>query len=100
MVKTIAMEDFYQKYPLTNAVLLDVREPDEFAAGHVVGVRNFPLSQLSTRLAELDQATPYYVICRSGRHSANACGVLEVQGFDATNVAGGMLAWPGKVEKD
>lgn len=51
-----------------------------------------PLSELLDRYTELDKAQPYYVICRSGKRSARACQFLEEQGYDVTNVQGGMNA--------
>jgi len=74
--------------------LVDVREVDEFAAGHVPGAVNIPLSELGERLHELP-AEPFDIICHSGGRSGRACEALEPRGHEVTNVAGGTSAWIG-----
>lgn len=91
MVKKISMEEFSSQYE--NLKVIDVREVDEFENGHIEGAENVPLSELNNRLTEFNQQEDYYVICRSGRRSANACEILEEQNINVTNVEGGMLAW-------
>ncbi len=76
-----------------DAVLLDVREDDEWAAGHVDGAVHVPMSDVPARLADLPEADPLYVVCRSGNRSGRAAQWLNGQGIDAVNVAGGMKAW-------
>ena len=78
------------------ALLIDVREPDEFAAGHAPGSVLIPLGQLSSRLNEIRgyEGKPVVLICRSGQRSARAAEVLVKAGFTSVhNVQGGMLAW-------
>jgi rhodanese-related sulfurtransferase len=75
------------------AVLLDVREPEEWEAGHAPGARHVPLGQLPDRMGELDRAAPIVVICRSGGRSALATEWLTTAGFDAANLVGGMQEW-------
>ena len=75
------------------SVVVDVREPDEYDAGHVPGVINIPLSQLRLRSAEISSDSPVYVICQSGRRSAQATEVLGSMGTPAVNVIGGTAAW-------
>jgi rhodanese-related sulfurtransferase len=75
------------------AWLLDVREPDEWAAGHVPQATHIPLGQLGARTAELPQDREIYVICRSGARSARAAQALNGAGWQAVNVAGGMQDW-------
>lgn len=78
------------------AILLDVREPDEYVEAHVDGVTLIPLGQLASRTNELAayKRSPLLVICRGGVRSAKACLILEKQGFEhPLNVAGGMNAW-------
>lgn len=72
--------------------LIDVRERDEFAAGHVPGAVNLPLSELGERLGELP-AEAFDVICQVGGRSARAVQALESRGYDATNVEGGTGEW-------
>ncbi len=78
------------------ALLLDVREADEYASGHAPGSVLIPLGQLDKRLKEIEgfQNKPVVLICRSGRRSAAAAEILRKAGFtDARNVDGGMMAW-------
>jgi rhodanese-related sulfurtransferase len=82
--------------PKDGVTLLDVREDDEWAAGHAPGAKHIPLGELTTRvdeLAELPDDQPLYVICRSGGRSARATAWLNATGWDAVNVAGGMGSW-------
>ena len=75
------------------AVLLDVREDDEWSAGHAPEARHVPMSQLTGRLEEVPAADPLYVICRSGARSARVVAFLAQQGRSVVNVAGGMQSW-------
>lgn len=76
------------------ALALDVREPDEYAAGHVAGARLIPLGQLAQRLAALPRDRTIVVVCRGGRRSGEAVQLLRRAGFGtALNLAGGMIAW-------
>jgi rhodanese-related sulfurtransferase len=86
---------------LTNGValnILDVREPGEFAGGHIPGAKLFPLGQIPGRSGELDRNLEYVVVCRSGGRSGLACEWLSSQGFNVKNMIGGMMSWPGQVE--
>jgi rhodanese-related sulfurtransferase len=76
-----------------DAWLLDVREDDEWAAGHAPGARHIPLGQLGARSAEVPQDEAVYVICRSGVRSGKAAQALARAGWEAINVAGGMQDW-------
>ena len=77
----------------SGAVLLDVREEDEWTAGHAPDARHVPMSQLTGRLDEVPDADPLYVICRSGARSARVVAFLSRQGVTAVNVSGGMQSW-------
>ncbi len=74
-------------------VLLDVREDDEWTAGHAPGAVHIPMAELPQRLDELDADATWHVICRSGGRSARVVAWLQHQGVEAVNVAGGMGAW-------
>jgi rhodanese-related sulfurtransferase len=76
-----------------DAALLDVRESDEWAAGHAPGATHLPMSELTGRMDELPGDDPLYVICRSGGRSARVVAYLSAQGYPAVNVEGGMQAW-------
>jgi len=76
------------------AFILDVRNQDEWDAGHVPGATLIPLPQLASRLAELPQDQEIVVICRSGNRSATARDILLDAGFSSvTSVAGGFIDW-------
>ncbi len=75
------------------AALLDVREADEWAAGHAPGALHLPMSELAGRLDEVPEASPLYVICRSGGRSERVTKYLNANGWDAVNVVEGMGTW-------
>ena len=77
-------------------VLLDVRTPEEFADGHLVGATliNYYDDDFRAQLTGLDRDTTYYVYCRSGKRSAGAQQIMEELGFRrVVNLAGGFQAW-------
>ncbi len=79
-----------------NAIVIDVRDEQVFAAGSVTGARNIPLARLEERIAELTRfkARPAIVVCESGQQSARALTTLKAQGFEETHsLAGGLSAW-------
>ncbi len=77
------------------AQFVDVREPDEVAAGSLPGATNIPLGELEARIGELDPARRVVVLCRSGGRSTSAAEFLTANGFtDVVNLEGGMLAAP------
>lgn len=75
------------------AYVLDVRQPDEYEAGHVPGAVLIPLDQLGAKIDEVPSDEHLYVICKSGGRSAAAVQALTGAGYEATNVAGGTMAW-------
>ncbi len=81
------------------AIVLDVREAEEFTEGHIIGAINAPLSELKTgERAVLDKNQSYIVICRSGSRSKEASELLIKDGYDLVNVSEGMSSWSGEVE--
>jgi rhodanese-related sulfurtransferase len=79
-----------------DAVVVDVREQDEFKSGHLLNAKHIPLGKLSDRVGELERYRdkPIVVVCRSGNRSATACALLSRQGFaQVYNLAGGVTAW-------
>jgi len=78
--------------------LIDVRELDEVELEHIPGIIHIPLGLLEFRMHELNKNEPYVIVCRSGGRSGNATRFLESQGFDVSNMVGGMLAWEGEVK--
>ncbi|WP_047981113.1 rhodanese-like domain-containing protein [Ornithinibacillus contaminans] len=78
--------------------IIDVREDEEVAMGKIPGARHIKLGEIPERLDELDQDEHYYMVCRSGGRSGRACEFLIDNGFNVTNMTGGMLAWEDDVE--
>ena len=73
--------------------VLDVRENDEWAAGHVEGARHIPLGQLPARVGELDRERPVVTVCRSGGRAGQAAELLTSQRLTAQVMDGGMQQW-------
>ncbi|HEY8676096.1 MAG TPA: rhodanese-like domain-containing protein [Candidatus Dormibacteraeota bacterium] len=80
-----------QRLMAEGATLLDVREADEWAAGHAPGAVHIPLSSLDP--TEAPEGQPLLTVCRSGRRSAEALTQLSAGGREVINVSGGMVAW-------
>jgi len=79
-----------------DALVLDVRDPAEYAAGHVPGAKHVPLAQLESRLKEFEKfkERPIVVTCASGHRSGAALSTLRKGGFtEAVNLKGGVAAW-------
>ncbi|NUV66893.1 rhodanese-like domain-containing protein [Streptomyces sp. CAI-121] len=83
----------------SDGFVLDVRENDEWAAGHVEGALHIPMSDFVGRFGELTEAAEdgrrVHVMCRVGGRSAQVTQYLVQQGIDAVNIDGGMQAWDG-----
>lgn len=74
-------------------LLLDVREPSEFSAGHIPGAQLMPLGTLPQKMSQLPKEREIICICHSGNRSSFATRQLRAAGYQATNLRGGMLAW-------
>ena len=94
--KEISVEEAHQDF--TNGeFILDVRQPEEFEAGHIPGSILIPLDVLETRLSELPKNEKIVVVCRSGNRSATGRDILLNAGFETvTSMAGGMNEWINK----
>ncbi len=84
-----------------NAFILDVRTPIEVAEGYIPNAANINIylgQQFLTELEKLDKSKNFYVYCRSGNRSRQACALMNRLGFDcAYNLEGGIIAWQGDV---
>lgn len=78
--------------------VIDVREAAEVAGGKIPGAVNMPLGLLEFKMNELNKSKEYYVNCLSGGRSSSACQFLDNQGYNVTNIEGGIMAWDGDVE--
>lgn len=99
MIKTISIAELETLLVNGGVNLVDVRESDEYALGHVPAAINLPLSELVSRYTELSTDKPYHIICQMGGRSAQACAFLESEGYDVINVNGGTAAWTGELER-
>lgn len=88
-VKSISVQQLHERQDVP---LIDVREVDEYAAGHVPGAVNIPMSTIGERLDELPDGA-FDVICQVGGRSGRVVQALETRGYDVTNVDGGTGEW-------
>ncbi|MED1797088.1 rhodanese-like domain-containing protein [Brevibacillus porteri] len=99
-VKEMTPQELLEKLEAKEELqVIDVREVDEWNAGHIKEAKLIPLGFLPHRIDELDKNIPIVMVCRSGARSHNATAYLSAQGYDVANMVGGMLAWPGEVEQ-
>ncbi|WP_306352238.1 rhodanese-like domain-containing protein [Flavobacterium sp. '19STA2R22 D10 B1'] len=85
----------------TNAVILDVRTPEEYHRGGIAGAINIDIYKgqgFIYQVEELDKSKNYYVYCQAGARSGQACNIMNQLGFENTfNLMGGMMQWDGEV---
>ncbi|MEW9049658.1 MAG: rhodanese-like domain-containing protein [Neobacillus sp.] len=97
IVKTVTEEEFRAGY--RKAQLIDVREPNEYEGGHILGARNIPMSQMKSRMKEIRPDLPVYLYCQSGMRSGRAAQFLHRKGYkQLTQLQGGFKKWSGKVK--
>ncbi len=80
------------------AVVVDVCEPNEFAAGHVAGAKNIPLGELEAKLTTVvkNKSLPLILVCQSGARSGRAIAIAKKLGYEqAQSLGGGLAAWKG-----
>lgn len=95
-IKSVSPTEAIQLMNHDNAIVVDVRESNEYGGGHVINSIHIPLGGLDKRVAELEKhkSTPIVVTCRSGHRSMGACGILRKHGFESVyNLKGGIMAW-------
>lgn len=99
-MKTITPQEVEQQLAEGKELnLIDVREADEVASGHIKGITHIPLGVLEFRMNELDKNKEYIMVCRSGGRSGQATMFLDSQGYNVTNMTGGMMSWEGETEE-
>lgn len=97
IAKTLTEDQFREGY--RKAQLIDVREPNEYEAGHILGARNIPLSQMKMRMKEIRPDKPVYLYCQSGLRSGRAAQFLYRRGYrELSHLQGGFKKWNGKVK--
>ncbi|MEK5441878.1 MULTISPECIES: rhodanese-like domain-containing protein [unclassified Fredinandcohnia] len=98
IVTVLTEEQFREGY--RKAQLIDVREPNEFDGGHILGARNIPLSQMKQRLTEIRPDKPVYLYCQNTVRSGRAAQLLRRKGYkDLYQLQGGFKKWSGKIKK-
>ena len=95
MRKNIDMKSFYQKASNESLIIIDVRDPEEYALKHVANAVNIPLDLLSKHMVALNEDETYYILCKTGVRSEKAADYLLEHGFNAISVDDGIEAWPG-----
>ena len=102
MVEKITPAEAIRLLDAGKAQAVDVREPDEFAVGHIPGAKLLPLGDVLTRAEEVmpDKNAQWLIYCRTGRRSADAAQTLEAQGYTGLRDLGGILSWPYEIEGD
>lgn len=97
MNQTLPLHQFHELHTRlkSDEVILDVRNPDEYAQAHILGAVNIPLPELATRTEELKKFSRIYVHCKKGGRAKMACEQLGQQGFENLVCIsdGGMDAW-------
>lgn len=97
-MKNITAKELEEKLKRGEKVkIIDVREDDEVAQGVIPGAKHIRLGDLPNSLSNLNKNEHYYIVCHTGGRSAMACEFLGEQGFDVTNMLGGMMAWQGDI---
>ena len=102
MVEKITPAEAIRLLDAGKAQAVDVREPDEFAVGHIPGAKLLPLGDVLTRAEEVmpDKNAQWLIYCRTGRRSADAVQKLESLGYTDLRDLGGILSWPYEIEGD
>ena len=87
----------------SGSIILDVRTEEEFESGYIAGAKNLDIrggADFISSIEELDKTKAYFVYCRSGTRSGQACQLMEKMGFEQVyNLEGGVLAWEGDLEE-
>ncbi|WKA54533.1 sulfurtransferase TusA family protein [Planococcus shixiaomingii] len=98
---TVTNVELQERLGHNDVIVLDVREPAEYAFGHIEGAVSIPLGELENRLEELDSKKEAIVICRTGNRSDFAAKQLAEKGFERVkNAVQGMTEWNGPLEKN
>ncbi len=97
ILTVLTQEEFIRGY--RKAQLIDVREPNEFESGHILGARNIPLTQLKMRMKEIRPDKPVYLYCQGASRSGRAAQILYKNGYkELYQLKGGYKNWTGKIK--
>lgn len=100
MYPSISPAELAEKLANENVALLDVREVSQFQERHISKAQSIPFGELPQKISELDKQTNYFIICHAGVRSQQAADFLTDNGFQVTNILGGMMAWEGETVAD
>lgn len=95
--KSLGGQEFKQEYSKgKHSVLIDVRTAGEFGAGSIMGAKNIDIMSpdFDKQISALDKSKDYFLFCRSGHRSGQACSIMAERGFKVYNLKGGVNAWP------
>lgn len=96
--KNLNGREFKEQFQnVKKGVFLDVRTPGEFASGTIKGAKNIDIMSASFKesVSKLDKEKEYFLFCRSGNRSGQACNIMSKEGFKVYNLKGGVAEWPG-----
>ncbi|WP_033828435.1 rhodanese-like domain-containing protein [Bacillus andreraoultii] len=97
IINTLTQEEFIEGY--RKAQLIDVREPNEYESGHILGARNIPLTQLKMRMKEIRPDKPVYLYCQGASRSGRAAQMLYKKGYKQLyQLKGGFKKWTGRIK--
>ena len=92
-VREISSDQYRQQFNDTPHILIDIRNTQEYASGHIQGSQNIPLNKLAKKLNKLPKQQPIVVVCRNGARGREAVDMLQNAGFKASNLVGGVMNW-------
>lgn len=96
-LKVLSEAEFRTGY--RKAQLIDVREPQEFERGHILGARNIPVTQIKQRLVEMRKDKPVFLYCQGSSRSSRAAHILRKHKYEDLNqLKGGFKKWTGKIK--
>lgn len=96
----VSVDEALRLWQTKEAILIDIRTPGEYRAGHISGVVNIPLDELEKRMTEIPKDKKVVLICRTGNRSAQGTKLLHSKGFsNVYNSTGGMSTWKGPITK-
>jgi rhodanese-related sulfurtransferase len=93
----LSAEDFRKEMSASDAIIIDVRSAGEFQSGKIKGARNLDVTApgFSSQIQNLPKDKKYFLYCRSGARSSNACSIMSKQGFEKVyNLSSGIMGWP------
>ncbi|WP_078413741.1 rhodanese-like domain-containing protein [Priestia abyssalis] len=97
ILKTLTEEEFRAGY--RKAQIIDIREPNEYEGGHILGARNIPLTQFRMRMGEMRKDQPVYLYDQNGVRTGRAAQILRKNGYqELYQLKGGFKQWSGKIK--